>query len=90
MKHNCLNNEAWFRTQIYLHKKTCRLNLVPGAPYSVVVGTASRFTQGGIMKIKGISLHIREYHSDKDKTTKKSNIMYLNICQIKAQNQFDL
>ena len=47
IKHNCrfhCGMEAWFRRQCINHEKTCSLNPVPGAPYSVAVGTASNLT----------------------------------------------
>jgi hypothetical protein len=47
LKHECrfrCGHEAWFRTQVNIHEKACRLNPVPGAPYSVAVGTASSLT----------------------------------------------
>ena len=47
IKHECRFNcgwNAWFRRQCLNHEKTCRLNPVPGAPYTVAVGTASSLT----------------------------------------------
>ena len=47
IKHECRFKcgwDAWFRRQCLNHEKTCRLNPVPGAPYSVAVGTASSLT----------------------------------------------
>ena len=36
--------ENWYKRQCMNHEKTCSLNPVPGAPYSVAVGTASSLT----------------------------------------------
>ena len=36
--------EAWYKRQCMNHEKSCSLNPVPGAPYSVAVGTASSLT----------------------------------------------
>ena len=47
IKHECRFNcgmKAWYRRQCSNHEKTCNLNPVPGAPYSVAVGTASNLT----------------------------------------------
>ena len=42
-KLNC-EMKAWHRRQCHNHEKACSLNPVPGAPYSVAVGTASYLT----------------------------------------------
>ena len=47
IKHECRYScgyDNWFRRQVIKHEKSCRLNPVPGAPYSVAVGTASSLT----------------------------------------------
>ena len=64
MRHNGIKNEcrficgyeAWYKIQCTKHEKVCSLNPVPGAPYSVAVGTAS-------------SLTLQRYHDKLKQTT---------------------
>ena len=47
IKHECrfsCGYKNWYKRQCMNHEKTCSLNPVPGAPYSVAVGTASSLT----------------------------------------------